>query len=298
MKDLNDFTIGCSQLGMIMSGSEKSNLTEKQSLELSRLLYKGTPLTELQDKKVDFLIAKRDGIVEPYLSAGAKKYLMVRYSRYRYGKRYKIRHVGEMKFTQMLKGTLVESNAVKLLSEIDQMEYFRVKTSIKSDYLYGYLDMLDAPTVDAASRIFEIKNCFDIASFMLRVGQPLPKSIWYQMQGYLSITGKDIGEVAFCLCDFPDYMINEQREIIFTAMCPDRIETDAFINYWNQAEKSMRFQDIPAKQRVVSYIVHRDDAVIKKINERVVTCRNWLQKWSANYNEFIEKRYIPTDDNP
>jgi hypothetical protein len=297
MKDLNDFTIGCSNLGTIMAGADRVAITDKQRKELDRLLYKGTPLTEIQDERVDFLISKRDGLIEPLLSEKAKKYLMVRYSRLRYGKRYKLRQLSEMKFSQLLKGTLVETNAVKLLSEIDEVEYHRVKTSIKNEYLYGYLDMLDAETVEKSSRIFEIKNSFDIASFMLKVGQPLSKSIWYQMQGYLSITDKDIGEVAFCLCDFPDYMIQEQREIIFKAMCPDGKETSNFTSYWNQAEKSMRFQDIPAKQRVFSYIVHRDDAAIKKINERVVYCRSWLQKWAAEYNEFIEKRYLPTDDN-
>jgi len=298
MKDLNDFTIGCSILGVIMAGSSKDTITIKQLQELDRLLYKDTPLTELQNEKVDHLIAKRNGLLEPHLSAMAKRYLMTRYSRYRYGKRYKIRHIAEMKFSQLTKGTMVESTAVKLLSEIDGVDYFRVKTCVKNDYLFGYLDMLDAPTVDQASRIIEIKNSFDIASFMLKVGQPLSKSIWYQMQGYLAITDKDIGEVAFCLCDFPDYMINEQREIIFKAMCPDGVETDDFIRYWTTAEKSMRFEDIPAKQRVFSYIVHRDEVAIKKIKERVLYCRSWLQKWAEQYNGFIEQRYIPENDNP
>jgi len=222
---------------------------------------------------------------------------MTRYSRYRYGKRYKVRNISEMKFSSLTKGTATEPTAAKLLSEIDQVEYFQVKTSIKNDYLFGYLDVLDAPTIEQSSRVIEIKNSFDIASFMLKVGQPLSKSIWYQMQGYLAITDKDIGEVAFCLCDFPDYMISEQREIIFKAMCPDGKETADFIRYWSNAEKSMRFQDIPAKQRVFSYMVHRDEAAIKKIKERVLYCRSWLQKWSAQYNDFIEQRYIPTEDN-
>jgi len=297
MKDLNDFTIGCSVLGIIMAGSSKDVITAPQLKELDRLLYKDSPLTDLQNEKVDKLIAKRDGLLDPHLSLKAKRYLMTRYSRYRYGKRYKVRNISEMKFSSLTKGTATEPTAAKLLSEIDQVEYFQVKTSIKNDYLFGYLDVLDAPTIEQSSRVIEIKNSFDIASFMLKVGQPLSKSIWYQMQGYLAITDKDIGEVAFCLCDFPDYMISEQREIIFKAMCPDGKETADFIRYWSNAEKSMRFQDIPAKQRVFSYMVHRDEAAIKKIKERVLYCRSWLQKWSAQYNDFIEQRYIPTEDN-
>lgn len=296
MKQLNDFTIGCSSLGIIMSG--KSNeLTEPQLAELEKLQNKETPLTYLQELRVKILIAKRDGKADIPLSGMAKKYLLRRYSRFKYGKRYRIRSVTEMKFSALLKGKLTEKSAKELLSEIDGCEYYAVKTSIKNQYITGYLDVLDAPTIQEASRVIEIKNSFDIVGFMMTADKELPKSIWYQAQGYMAITDKDICEVCFCLCDFPDFMIMEQRKIIFEAMCPDGIETPEFLNYWHTAEASMRFSDIPPNERIFSRIVHRDEEAIHKIYKRIVYCRKWLQEWSMQYDKKIKQRFYE-EDNP
>ena len=295
MKNLDEFLVGCTSLGILMSGRSKE-LTEKQISTIETLQNKKTALTKLQSEQLKRLESIRDRKNDFPLSALAKKYLVRRYSRFKYGKRYKIRTVTEMKFSALIKGKLTEKSAKELLSEIDNCEYYSVKTSIKNEYLNGYLDILDAPTVELSSRIIEIKNCFDIVGFMLVSEKELPKSIWYQAQGYMAITDKDVCEVCFCLCDFPEFMINEQRKIVFDAMCPDGIETDDFIKYWSTAEESMRFSDIPANERVFSVLVHRDDDAIQKIYERVVYCRKWLKEWAMQYDKKINKRFNEEDN--
>jgi len=290
MKSLDTFLVAATSLGILMSG-RSNELTEKQLAELEKLQNKETPLTPLQKIRLKELISKRDGTADIPLSGQAKKYLLRRYSRFKYGKRYKIRTVSEMKFSALLKGKLTEKSAKELLSEIDGCEYYSVKTSVKNEYLNGYLDVLDAPTVEGASRVIEIKNSFDIVGFMMISDKELPKSIWYQAQGYMAITDKDVCEVCFCLCDFPDFMIAEQRKIVFDAMCPDGVETDSFLNYWKTAESSMRFSDIPANERIFSRIVHRDEDAISKIYKRVVYCRKWLQEWGMQYDKKIKQRF-------
>lgn len=295
MKSLDNFLVGATSVGILMSG-KSHELTENQILELEKLQNKLTPLTGLQSKKLKELIAKRDNSADIPLSMNAKKYLVRRYTRFKYGKRYKIRTVEEMKFSALLKGKLTEKSAKDLLSEIDGCEYFSVKSKIKNKYLTGYLDVLDAPTIESASRVIEIKNNFDIITFMLISEKPLPKTIWYQAQAYMAITDKDICEVCFCLCDFPDFMIEEQRRIIFNAMCPDGVETDKFLKYWATAEASMRFADIPANERIFSRIVHRDEEAIQRIYKRIVYCRKWLREWSLQYDNKIKQRFFKEDN--
>ena len=295
MKSLDTFLVGCTSLGILMSG-RSNEITEPQLAELEKLQNKETPLTYLQELRLKILIAKRDGTADVPLSVQAKKYLLRRYSRFKYGKRYKIRTVSEMKFSALLKGKLTEKSAKELLSEIDECEYYAVKTAVKNDYLNGYLDVLDAPTVAESSRVIEIKNSFDIVGFMMTSEKELPKSIWYQAQGYMAITDKDICEVCFCLCDFPDFMIAEQRKIVFEAMCPDGVETVEFLNYWHTAEASMRFSDIPAKERIFSRLVRRDEDAIQKIYKRVLYCRKWLQEWSVQYDKKIKQRFTEEEN--
>ena len=295
MKNLDQFLVSCTSLGLLMAG-KNNEITEKQLLELERLQTKDTPLTPLQGIKIKELISKRDNTGETPLSAQAKKYLIRRYSRYKYGKRYKIRTVNEMRFSALLKGKLTEKSAKELLSEIDECEYYSVKTAVRNEYLNGYLDVLDAPTVAEATRVIEIKNSFDIVDFMMVSEKELSKSIWYQAQGYMAITDKDICEVCFCLCDFPDFMIQEQRKIVFDAMCPDGKETKEFLTYWKFAEASMKFSDIPANERVFSRIVHRDEDAIQKIYKRVLYCRKWLQEWSEQYGKKISQRFYEEDN--
>lgn len=76
----------------------------------------------------------------------------------------------------------------------------------------------------------------------------------------------------------------------------DGIETPEFTNYWKGAEASMRFADIPSKERIFSRLIHRDDEAIAKIRQRVVYCRKWLKDWSEKYDRKINQRFYEEDN--
>ncbi len=87
----------CSSFGRLMTGAvlpTASRLTEAQQKELSTLLEK-IKLTDIQAKKRDELISKRDTPVQPKLSEGAKTYIEEEFlkDRFDYGFRFTNRFV-------------------------------------------------------------------------------------------------------------------------------------------------------------------------------------------------------------
>ncbi len=118
---------------------------------------------------------------------------------------------------------------------------------------------------------------------MKRVALDTVRKDNYQMQGYFSITGKDHGEIYYTLADFSEDDIQEERAQLFELLCPDKIETDYFLEEWDAVERSMRFAHVPDEERVIVQTIERDDKLIRKINEKVEFCREWLAEFEQKH---------------
>ena len=113
-----------------------------------------------------------------------------------------------------------------------------------------------------------------------------------QMQAYFGITGISEGEIVHCLVGEPDDVIEEQRQLLFDKMCPDGVQTESFLSSWSAAKKSMLYEDIPAKSRLIGFKVYRDDDFIELIYETVRECRKWLNEYHTEHKKFISRRYF------
>lgn len=297
MLDFTKYKFACSLLGKIMSNS-KATLSETGSTKLDKLQSKqirGVELSEKEEKDFKTLIKQREksdrgGIV---LSVGTETLLKGIYIKERYGNRYSL--IKEEKgdgVPQMVRGIKTERDAVDLLSEIDNAKYYIYKKQIENDYLVGKLDVIDKPTIERATKIFDIKSASSILDFFDKIDTHFTKSNILQMQGYFAITGIDYGEIVHCLVGEPKSVIEEQEQLLFNKMCPDGIKTDKFIKAWRVAKDNMLFNDIPKRDRLKSKIIQRDDAMIELIYETIIECRNWLQSYHEIHESFTSKRYI------
>jgi hypothetical protein len=273
---------------MIMAPS-KDAITTAQLDKIDKYLTKEKPLTDRQRQELNSLLDKRDTTPIVSFSSSAQAYLLFLYRVRKYGRQYTMR--GEAS-DALIKGLKKEKSAADLISEAYNISLYRDKKQIKNDYLVGAIDIMDAKTIELSDKVYEIKNSFDLSSFLRAMNKPLDKRHYLQMQGYLGISGKKYGEICYCLTEHPEEVIQQQKDILMAEMCPDGIVSDKFERYWEFVERKLRYSDIPAKERVFSHLVERDDSVIEKIYERVEDARTWLSDYALFHQSAIKNRYL------
>ena len=279
--DFSKIKISCSRLGVVMTDA-KGIMSELMQLELSRLKIKEN-LTQIQEWRLSDLQYRADTYDPKKVSGSCESYLISLFGYLKYGRRPVLK--GDVPI-RLIKGTRSEVRATEMVEKVTVHKLHKYKTPIGNDYLKGKLDVLDAPTIDASKLIVEIKNSSNLHQFLKSAKEPLPIKIFYQMQGYLALTGKERGIVYYCLVDMPDDVIQEQHELLARELCPDGVITDLFEEEWAEKERGFRFQDIPEEERIIPFPVDRDEKIIENIYEKIELCREWL----ADFEQVHKKK--------
>lgn len=271
MTNFNDVLIRCSCIGKIMANGKGSVLTEKQAAELERL--QGLPSrTEKQEATLQEYVAKRDA--PPELSETAKSYLKEVYMSYKYGKE-SLGGSERSKYT--IKGRSVEDQSIMMLSRIDGLPYDKNQERFTNAYLTGEPDILVRDENGNITKVIDIKSSWDGASLLSNIGNPLNPLYYWQVNGYMALTGATEAEVCYCLVNMPQEIIEGEKKRIFYTMNPATEENVDYKKAIERLENAMTFDEIPIKERVVRFSMKRDEEIIQKIEKRVIQCREWLQ---------------------
>lgn len=273
MTNWNDALIRCSCIGKIMAEGRGSVLTDKQSEELERL--SGLPkLTEKQEETLNKLIAKRDA--PPELSDTTKTYLKEVYMLHKYGKET-VGGSERSKYT--IKGRSVEEESIAMLSRIDNSQYTKNEERYTNEYLTGEPDIIVNDESGLPVKIIDIKSSWDGASLLSNIGKPLNNLYYWQVHGYMALTGAKEAEVTYCLVNMPEEIINGEKNRIFRTMNPATEENVEYKRVINRLVNNMTFDEIPIRERVVRFAISRDEDIIQSIYNRVEQCRNWLAEF-------------------
>lgn len=284
-----------------MSNS-KASLSATGANDLDKIRQKqllGESLTKKEEEKLPRLLIQEEntfncGII---LSEGCKKYLIGVYLNEKYGNRYIMLTPEQAGVPQMVRGIKTERNGIELLSKIDGKQYYKYKKQVENDYLTGKLDVLDAPTIENATKIVDIKSAKDAPSFFSKIDSPFTQPNILQMQAYFSITGITEGEIVHCLLGEPDDVLEEQKELLFKKMCPDGVKTPKFNECWYKARNSLMYNDIPESERLIGMKVFRDEEIINSIYDTIKECRKFLNSYHERQEKFVAKRYFDEQSN-
>lgn len=273
MTNWNDVLIRCSCIGKIMANGKGSVLTEKQAIELERL--QGLPSrTEKQEITLQELILKRDA--PPELSETAKSYLKEVYMYHKYGKESL---AGSERSKYTIKGRSVEDQSIMMLSRIDGLPYEKNQKRYTNSFLTGEPDIVVEDKDGEIVKIIDIKSSWDGASLLANIGNPLNPLYYWQVNGYMALTGAKEAEVCYCLVNMPQEIIEGEKKRIFYTMNPVTEENVDYKNAIERLENAMTFDEIPIRERLVRFSVLRDEKIIEKIENRVAQCREWLQEF-------------------
>ena len=203
------------------------------------------------------------------LSETTKQYLQEWYLSEKYGRKKDIRS----KFLQ--KGIMAEEKSITLLNDYflaNNREIFLKKNpqSFADDDITGTPDLI------FDDEVYDIKSSWDIFTFPFFDTEWKNKDYYYQLQGYLALTGLKKAALCYVLTNTPDCLIYDEArrasyDLGFGGEITAEIEEEAIRNH--------TFDDIPLSDRIRIFPIERDDDVIAKIREKVSLCRDFLSQF-------------------
>lgn len=200
------------------------------------------------------------------LSETCKTYLVEAFVGEQYG-RYK-----EISSKYLDKGTEVERLGITLYSAITTRFLVENEKQYENDFIKGKPDVFQDGT------IYEFKSSWDIFSFWKARTSATNKDYYWQVMGYMALTGAKSAKLIYCLIDTPDQLIEDEKWRLARKMgVIDSLHHPEYIEACNQLDHNMKYGDIPMKDRFFQVNIERDNIAIKAIQDRVEACREYME---------------------
>lgn len=170
------------------------------------------------------------------------------------------------KYTE--KGVLCEPDSMDLVQKVTKETYFKNKKRFYNEFINGEPDII----LSSEQVVKDIKSSWNIWTYASVDRKKAVNDYYWQMLGYMWLTGSKVGELIYCLVNTPEeIMNNELYKLSFKY--PDMNESD------EKAEKYRKnyvFDDIPPELRMKTYLIERDEDAITLLKERLVAARSYL----------------------
>lgn len=176
------------------------------------------------------------------------------------------------------KGLAVEEDSITLYSRVKK-RYFQKNTErLKNDWINGEPDLFIGPNIQKAETIIDIKSSWDLYTFTRARYSPVNKHYWWQLQGYMALTGAKQAILAYCLVNTPETTIADEKRKLLWRMGITTEENQDFKDACAEIDKNMRYDDIAMTDRVFETSIQRDEQAIEAIYARVGECRDYYYK--------------------
>ena len=194
------------------------------------------------------------------LSQTAKTYVQDLVLEHKYG----IRREFSSRYTD--KGNEVEDESIALVNEV-----LNYKFIYKNDELFENDWITGTPDVNTDEVLLDVKSSWDASTFPFFETEIPNKDYYYQLQGYMWLTGKEEAILAYCLVDTPSEMVEDEiRRAHWKFYLIDESQ-----ELRKEIEAKHVFNNIPKNRRVKYWFVQKDESVIEQIKERVELCREY-----------------------
>lgn len=250
----------------------------KQELAYTKLIKKHGPRGEALLDKIEKLemmlpLLEADKDKDEPLSKGCKSYLNSLYAFEKYHKWSASKDKGN-KYT--IKGKEVEEEAITMSSRLDRKLYIKHEGKLENEFICGHPDIIVCDEEGVPVKIIDVKAPFDIETFFYVLGRPLLQQYYWQIQGYMALTGAKCGEVHFCLVNLPDYMLEEEKYRLAKRLNAVTNENAEYKEAEAELISNLTFDDMPLEDRRIKFTVERNDEDIQRVYSRVEKCRKYL----------------------
>lgn len=168
------------------------------------------------------------------------------------------------------KGIRVEKDSIRLANQV--LDWGLTDELIESKQLYFENEWISGSTDICTDWLLaDVKSSWDGTTFPFFEQKNISKDYFYQLQGYMWLTGHDEAQLVYCLTDTPQDILDDE---IRRELWKNRtIGTDAEIEQYVTLKHS--FDRIPMKNRVKAFKIERDEAVFEQIKSRIEECREY-----------------------
>lgn len=188
------------------------------------------------------------------------------------------------------KGLAVEEDSITLYSRIKGEIFFKNEEHLSNKWIKGTPDLFTGKSILEADTITDIKSSWDIYTFMRTLTKEVNKMYYWQLQGYMDLSGAKSATLAYCLVDTPLQMIEDEKNRLRWKMgIIDPTGNDLYEQACEELERAMTFGDIPLNERLIEFHIERSDADIMKMHQRVEECRKWLNEFEQSRIKELEK---------
>ena len=222
-----------------------------------------------------YIMTEARSKTEP-LSETTKTHLIDVYVANRYGRQEDIQN----KYIE--KGLAVEEDSITLYSRIKKEVFFKNEQHLSNSWIKGTPDLYTGANIYAADTITDIKSSWDIYTFMRVLTKEVNKQYYWQLQGYMDLTGARSATLAYCLVDTPQQLIEDEKRRLMWKMGCATDESPLFIQACEELQRSMTFGDIALHERLIEFKIERNDADIMRMHQRVEACRQWLNEFEIS----------------
>jgi hypothetical protein len=166
------------------------------------------------------------------------------------------------------KGLEMEDEAIQFASEQFDWEFVVKNTErFTNDYITG------EPDINTDSLLADIKCSWSLDTYPMFEADLKNKDYYWQLHGYMWLTGKTEAELVYCLMNTPLQIVEDEvRRAHWKA---GLIDED--IDLRHEVQTKHNYDNIPSKLRVKRYIVERDEKAIEKIIEKVEIAREYYK---------------------
>jgi hypothetical protein len=206
------------------------------------------------------------------LSEGAKTHLIDIYVARKYGRQTEI----SSKYIE--KGLTVEEDSITLYSRVKRKFYKKNTEHVTNKFIMGTPDLFEGVSIGKASHIVDIKSSWDIFTFFRNITKDINKIYYWQLMGYMALTGAKSSTLAYCLVNTPETLILDEERKLLYKMNAGTTENPDYIEACEELRKLSIYDDIPMKERVIEFQVTRDDAEIERMYQKVIKGRQYLQE--------------------
>lgn len=177
------------------------------------------------------------------------------------------------KYTE--KGIMCEPDAMDLVRKVTRQAYFKNKEEFKNEFISGTPDIVIGKGGESAT-VKDIKNSWSIWTFNNVDEASALKAYYFQLLGYMWLTGSKVSELIFCLVNTPEEIMNDELYKL-SFKYPEMNESDEKMAKF---KVNYIFDDIPAKSRVKSFLIEFSQDDVEMLKERLIAAREYLKTLS------------------
>lgn len=191
------------------------------------------------------------------------------------------------------KGLMVEEDSITLYSRATKTFFLKNEEHLSNDFIMGTPDLYTGSDVHHADLVIDVKSSWDIFTYHRAATAPMNKMYYWQLQGYMWLTGAQRAKLVYCLVNTPEKLINDEKRKMFYASNSIDPDTDwSYMEACADLDKALTYDDIPIDKRYFTFEVERNDEDLKALQDRVIRGREFLGQLHEKFYPALLKEQV------